>query len=145
MTITNTRLKAHKNSLLEQTFLAESAVLDGQIVKPGATEGTVVPCGANEEPLGVACNGVTAAKIAAYEAETEGIESVEVIVMLVGIAPVLAGHAVAFNDWVISDANGRITPVTGDGTDHIIGICMDAATGDEQESHILVNRSPAVD
>lgn len=139
------RSKHMKKSLLELSALAETPVLDGQIVKVGSTEGTIVPCGANENPLGICQKDVDAAKIAGYVADpqTVGADEIRCVVQTVGIAPVLAGGEVAMNAWVISDVNGRIVTYTGDGTDNIIGICYDAASGDGQNTHILVHRIPS--
>ena len=145
MVVESERSKHMKKSILELSALAESAVLDGQIVKVGATEGTIVPCGANEEPLGICQKNVTAAMIAGYLADpqTVGADAIRCPVMVIGIAPVLAGAEVAMNAWVVSDANGRIVTYVGDAADRIIGICYDAATGDGQNTHILVHRIPA--
>ena len=49
---------------LEKKF-AYAAILEGQVVSLGATNGVVIPCTAQTIPYGVACNGVTAALIAA--------------------------------------------------------------------------------
>ena len=147
MTVTASRSKNMKKSILELSALAEEAVLDGQIVKVGSSEGTIVPCGANENPLGICQRTVNAAKIAGYLADpqTEGATEIRCVVCVMGIAPVLAGGEVAMNAWVVSDVNGRITTATGDGTDNIIGICYDAASGDGENTHILVHRIPATD
>jgi hypothetical protein len=133
-----------KKSILELSFLAEDPVLDGQIVKIGATEGTIVPCGANENPIGICQKTVSAAQIAGYLADpqTVGADELRCPVMIIGVAPVLAGDEVDMNEWVVSDANGRIVPATLDGGDNIIGICLDAATGDGVNTHIQVHRIP---
>ena len=145
MTVQDTRNPHMKKSLLELRFLAYQAVLDGQVVMIGGTEGTVQPCTANANPVGVACNSVSAADIAGFLADDLGYESIEVIVMVVGVAPVLAGGLIAMNGWVISDAAGRVVAATGDGTDNMIGICYHATTADGDATHILVHRIPATD
>lgn len=145
MTVESTRSKNMKKSILELSALAEEAVLDGQIVKVGTNEGTIVPCGNNENPLGICQKSVSTAQIAGYLADpqTVGADELRCVVCVIGIAPVLAGGEVAMNAWVRSDANGRIVTATLDGTDNIIGICYDAASGDEENTHILVHRIPA--
>lgn len=142
MTVTNTRKKHKKISLLEDVYLAQTAVLDGQLLKLGGTEGTVVPATANDRCIGVSCNAVTAAQITQFEADGTDRDAIEVIVMEHGIAPVLAGGQVAAGAYVVSDANGRIVTYTGDGTDEIIGQCLDAATGNGEATHIQIIKIP---
>ena len=145
MTVDADREKHMKKSILELSFLAEEAVLDGQIVMIGSSEGTIIPCTANANPIGICQKNISAAQIAGYLADpqTVGADELRCVVCIIGVAPVLAGGVVAMNDWVVSDANGRIVTYTGDGTDNIIGICLDAATGDGQNTHIQVHRIPA--
>lgn len=146
MTITNERAKHHKIPIITIKFLAEHLAVDeGDVVKIGATEGTVTPSTAGEESVGIALNSVTLANIAAYE-DTEGAHFhdeaiVEVDVMIQGIAPVLAGGEVAMDAWVTPDANARVVTATIF-TDACIGINMDGATGDGEETHILIHRIP---
>lgn len=140
------RNKHDKEPIITEKFLAEELAVDeGDIVKVGATEGTVTPGTAGVECIGVALNSVTLADIAAYQ-DTEGDHyldeaKVEVDVMLQGIAPILAGGELAMDAWVASDANARGVTATIF-TDACIGICMDAATGDGEETHILIHRIP---
>lgn len=145
MTVESSRSKNMKKSILELSALAETAVLDGQIVMVGSSEGTIIPCTANANPLGICQKSVTAAQIAGYLADpqTVGADELRCVVCVIGIAPVLAGAEVAMNAWVVSDANGRIVTATLDGADNIIGICYDAASGDGENTHILVHRIPA--
>ena len=114
-------------------------------MKVGATEGTVTPGTAGVECIGVALNSVTLADIAAYQDEDGdhylNEAKVEVDVMLQGIAPILAGGELAMDAWVASDAAGRGVTATIF-TDACIGICMDGATGDGEETHILIHRIP---
>jgi len=143
MTVEATRKKHMKKPLLELFAYAESAVLDGQIVMPGATEGTIVPCTANADPLGICLRTVTTAQITLVDDEEAGMDSIKCPVAIIGIAPVLAGGEVDFNEWVVSDANGRVVAATGDGTDNIIGICLNETTADGENTHIQIHRIPA--
>ena len=88
--------------------LAEEAVLDGQVVSLGTTDGCVIPCTDQTIPYGVALNGVTAAMVTAYEAETVGEDKIEVIVAMQGFTRVLGGETLDANMWVSVDANGRV-------------------------------------
>lgn len=142
----NLRDKHGKEPIITRKFIAEeAAIIEGNVVKVGATEGTVTPSGAGEESIGIALNSVTLADIARYQ-DTDGTHYldeaiVEVDVMIQGVAPVLAGGEVAMDAWVASDAAARVVTATPY-TDAIIGICMDGATGDGEETHILIHRIP---
>ena len=144
--IENTRAKHHKIPIITMKFLAEElAIIEGNIVQIGATEGTVTPGTAGVECIGIALNSVTLADIERYQ-DADGSHYhdeaiVEVDVMLQGIAPVLAGAEVAMDAWVASDANARVVTATIF-TDACIGINMDGATGDGEETHILIHRIP---
>lgn len=148
MTIEATRNKHMKKPLQELFFYAETPVLNGQIVMMGATEGTIVPCTANANPIGICFRTVTQETITSVDTDGSKEGAVDLLncpVCIIGIAPVLAGAELTMNQWVISDADGRAVPATLDGTDNIIGICLDAATGDEINTHIQIHRIPATD
>lgn len=128
---------------LEKKF-AEEAILEGQVVSLGATDGNVIPCTNLTIPYGVACNGVTAAQIAAYKAETKGTDTIEVVVAMEGFAPVLGGSALTANMWVSVDANGRVIQAVP-ATEEIIGFTASACAGDGETCTIFIHRIPAGD
>jgi len=123
--------------------LAESAITRGDILKFGSAEEYVVPAGANEAPCGLALNTVTAADLAAYAADENEIHRVEVSVATIGYGVLLAGLEVTVGDWIVSDANARGVPATGDGADEIVGKAYKSASGNGEEFHILIHFIPA--
>ena len=126
---------------LEKKF-AYAAILEGQVVSLGATDGVVIPCTANTIPYGVACNGVTGAAIAAYAAETKGTDSIEVVVAMEGFAPVLGGEALDAAMWVSVDANGRVVQGTP-ATEELIGFTASACEGNGHTCSIFIHKIPA--
>jgi len=124
--------------------LAYAAILEGQVVSLGATNGVVIPCTAETIPYGVALNGVTAAAIAAYVAETKGADSIEVIVAHEGRTRVLGGEELTANMWVSVDANGRVVQGTP-ATEELIGWTESACAGDGYQCTIFIHRIPAAD
>lgn len=126
---------------LDKKF-AQAAILEGQVVSLGTTDGTVIPCTNATIPYGVALNAVTAAQIAEYEAETKGTDTIEVVVALEGRTRVLGGEALDANTWVGVDVNGRVedaSPLTRE----LIGFTVSACAGDGQECSIFIHRIPA--
>ena len=128
---------------LEKKF-AYAAILEGQVVSLGATDGVVIPCTNLTIPYGVACNGVTAALIADYVAKTKGTDSIEVVVAMEGFVPVLGGSALDANMWVSVDANGRVIQAIP-ATEEIIGFTASACAGDGETCTIFIHRIPAAD
>lgn len=125
--------------------IAEGAILRGQILKFGSAEEFAVAAGANDPPIGIALNSITAAQVTAYASDETLIHSVEVSIATIGFAPLLAGGAidVTAGDFVKSGASGRGVAIAGDGTDWIVGKAYKDATGDGEEFHILINLIPA--
>lgn len=123
--------------------IAEGAVLRGQIVKFGSDEEYAVAAGANEPPIGIALNSVSLADIAAYADDINNRHRVELSIATIGFAPLLAGAEVVEGNFIKSDAAGRGVPITGDGTDWIVGKAYKDASGDGEEFHILINLIPA--
>lgn len=119
--------------------LAETPILDGQVVSIGTYSGTVIPCTDMTVPFGVACNGVTAEAIAEYEAEKRGEDTIEVVVCISGICPVLAGEELDPNEWVQVDSDGRVIPAVGG---EIIGFNLSPTAGDGNETSIFIHRVP---
>ena len=128
---------------LDKKF-AYAAILEGQVVSLGATDGVVIPCTNQTIPYGVALNGVTAVAIADYVAETKGTDSIEVIVGMEGYVPVLGGEVLTANMWVSVDANGRVVQATP-ATQEIIGFTTSACAGDGEQCTIFIHRIPAGD
>ena len=129
---------------LEKKFAYE-AILEGQVVSLGATDGVVIPCTAQTIPYGVACNAVTAVAIAAYKAEDGvGTDSIEVVVAMEGFAPVLGGEALTAAMWVSVDAAGRVIQATP-ATEEIIGFLLSDCAGDGETCTIFVHKVPAAD
>jgi len=124
--------------------LAEEAVLDGQVVSLGTTDGCVIPCTNQTIPYGVALNGVLAATVTAYKAETVGEDKIEVIVAMQGFTRVLGGEALDANMWVSVDANGRVVQGTP-ATEELIGFTVSACAGDGEQCSIYIHRIPAGD
>jgi len=124
--------------------LAYAAILEGQVVSLGATNGVVIPCTAQTIPYGVALNAVTAALIADYVAETKGADSIEVVVALEGRTRVLGGEELDVNMWVSVDAAGRVVQGTP-ATEELIGWTESACAGDGKECTIFIHRIPAGD
>lgn len=122
--------------------LAFAAILNGQVVSVGATSGVVIPCTNITMPFGVAFNGVTAVQIADYVAETRGEDTIEVIVALEGIAPVLGGEALDAGMWVSVDVNGRVIQATP-GTQEVIGFTLSPCAGDGGAVTIFIQKTPA--
>jgi len=123
-------------------FFAESAILKGQVVTLGTEDTEVVPCGANELPLGIALNEVNADDLALYAAD-DNQERVAVEVAVHGMVPVLAGAAITMGEYVKSDANGRLVPLALDGTEeNMVGKAYNVASGDGVETHIWINMVP---
>jgi len=123
---------------------AFAAILEGQVVSLGATDGVVIPCTNLTMPYGVATNGVNAAQIAEYIAGSKGTDSIEVTVALEGRVPVLGGEALDANMWVSVDANGRVVQATP-ATQEIIGFTVSACAGDGHQCSIFIHRIPAAD
>lgn len=140
--------KHKKNVFHSERRIAQGAIAEGDYDKLGTGDQYVVAATLNSKNLGVALNTVTTADVAAY-AEFEGNRNrVEVSVALIGIAPVLAGteiqRSLAANEYVKSDANGDVIPLTGDGTDQICGMVLrDTAAG--EETHVLILHIPPND
>ena len=111
----------------------------------GTTDEYAIPATLNAYPIGIALNSVSAADIAAYTADINERHRVELSIGTIGYAPLLAGDAIVVTtgDFIKSDANGRGIPITGDGTDWIVGKAFKNASGDGQEFHILINLIPA--
>ena len=128
---------------LDKKF-AYAAILEGQVVSLGATDGVVIPCTNQTIPYGVALNGVTAAQIAEYVAETKGTDTIEVVVALEGRTRVLGGEALDANMWVSVDANGRVVQATP-ATEEVIGFTVSACAGDGEQCSIFIHRIPAGD
>jgi len=126
---------------LEKKF-AYAAILEGQVVSIGATDGVVIPCTNLTIPYGVACNGVTAVQIAEYVAETKGTDSIEVVVAMEGFVPVLGGEALDANMWVSVDAAGRVVQATP-ATQEVIGFTASACAGINHTCSIFIHRIPA--
>lgn len=126
---------------LEKKF-AYAAILEGQVVSLGATDGVVIPCTNATIPYGVACNGVTAVQIAEYQAETKGTDTIEVVVAMEGFVPVLGGEALDAAMWVHVDANGRVVQATP-ATQEIIGFTASACAGDGETCTIFIHKIPA--
>jgi len=126
---------------LDKKF-AYTAILEGQVVSLGATDGVVIPCTNLTIPYGVALNAVSAAAIAEYKAETMGTDSIEVTVALEGRTRVLGGEALDANTWVSVDANGRVIEGTP-ATEELIGFTVTACAGDGHECSIFIHRIPA--
>lgn len=126
---------------LDKKF-AQAAILEGQVVSLGTTNGTVIPCTNVTVPYGVALNGVTAIQIGEYESELKGTDTIEVIVALEGRTRVLGGEELDANTWVGVDANGRVenaSPLTRE----LIGFTVSACAGDGHECSIFIHRIPA--
>ena len=123
--------------------IAYSAILEGNILAFGAAEHLVASCGNNGIPVGISMNAVTALQIAAYAADTSVIAPVEVDIQVAGFAVLLAGAQVVVGNFIRSDANARGVPITGDGTDWVVGKAYKEASGDTEEFHLLINLIPA--
>jgi len=143
MTIAKERMKYSKKTVQLVFMYPEEPVLSGQIVKAGNTEGTIVPCGSNETPIGICQRDITQAQIDLYNEGLFRLSDLICPVMITGLSGVVAGAITDMNEWVRSDANGRIVPATLDGSDEIIGINLDATLGLGNTSHIQIHRVPA--
>jgi len=126
---------------IEKKF-AFVAILEGQVVSIGATDGVVIPCTNLTIPYGVATNGVTAAQIAAYQAEEKGTDSIEVTVAMEGFVPVLGGSALTAGMWVSVDAAGRVQQAIP-ATEEIIGFMASACEGINHTCTIFIQKVPA--
>ena len=126
---------------IEKKF-AFAAILDGQVVSLGATDGVVIPCTNVTIPYGVATDGVTAAMIAAYAAETKGTDTIDVAVAMEGFVPVLGGEALDAAMWVSVNAAGRVIQATP-ATTEIIGFTTSACAGDGETCTIFIHKIPA--
>jgi hypothetical protein len=129
--------KHKKNVLHSERRIAEEAILDGQVVKVGTLHYQVKVAGANEQALGVALNSVTAADIAAYEAGTGSLASIEVEIAMIGVVPVMAYEDIDADAFVIPAALGTIAEALTGATDNVIGKLLRDATAGE-ETHILI-------
>jgi len=125
--------------------IAETVIAEGNILKFGSAEYLVVAATANDVPVGLALNSVSALEIAAYAADASIIAPVEVDVQVAGFGVLLAGGVVPIGSFIVSDASARGIAATGDGTDEIIGKAYKAAAAAGDEFHILINMIPAVD
>ena len=145
MTVTAERNRVQKKSILEIALLPEEILADGQVLMIGATEGVAVPCGDNDNPIGIAQRSISAALLVLYDIGRRGNDDIRVPLMTVGIAMVRCGEALPMNSWVRSDADGRVVQATLDERDNIIGINLNATTEAGESTHILVHRIPATD
>lgn len=126
---------------LDKKF-AYSAILEGQVVSLGATDGVVIPCTNQTIPYGVALNGVTTVQVESYKAEQAGTDAIEVVVGMEGYVPVLGGEDLDANMWVMVDANGRVVQATP-ATREIIGFTTSSCAGDGHQCTIFIHRIPA--
>jgi len=119
-------------------FFAETAVLKGQVVTLGTEDTEVIPSTADDVPLGIALNSVSAADIAAYAVDSNS-EHVACEVAIHGMVPVLAGAALTMGQMVKSDANGRLVPVTGGVVEYVVGKMYNVAAANGDATHMWIH------
>lgn len=106
------------------TKIAESACTGNRFAKYGAAEGGIVPCGDEEQGI-----GVTPYDIASGEIGT---------LVSAGIVNVDAGGSIDVNTPVTSDANGKAKAAANG--EIALGIALQAASdGDVVEINLLTN------
>lgn len=119
-------------------FFAETAVLKGQVVTLGTDDTEVIPSTADDVPLGIAMNEVSAANIAAYGVD-DNQEKVACEVAIHGMVPVLAGAALTMGQMVKSDANGRLVGIAGGAVEYVVGKMYNVASGDGKATHMWIH------
>lgn len=106
---------------------AAGAIPSYRIVKGTATEATVALAAADTDKF-VGVSGIVSADAAGDRIDVE----------MLGVAPVQYGGAVAYGDFLTSDATGRaIVALAGD---RVIGVAQEAGAIDEIGS-LLINHS----
>jgi hypothetical protein len=135
------RLKDKRNTIHTERYYAEAPILEGQIVMPGSHESFCVPSTLNAPVLGIAQNAVSLDDLAAYALDEGNIARIEVQVIMLGVYICLAGNAITFGRFVVSDAQGRAIEAEHIVADprHILGKAMRHADGDGEQIHVFLN------
>ena len=115
-----------KIPVIEKEFLADGAVTDGRIVKPGAAAGDAAHAtAATDKILGVASH--------------DAADNATVRIMVSGIAKVKAGGTIAAGDLITAGAAGvAVTAAPGAGVNNrILGQAIEAAVSGDLFSVLL--------
>lgn len=125
-------------------FFAETPIIEGQVVTLGTDDTEVIPSIVASVPLGIALNSVDAASIAAYGVDGNQ-EHVACEVAVHGMVPVIAGAAIIMGAYVMSDANGRVVPLTFTTgvLEQMVGKAYNVAAGNGKATHIWINMVPS--
>lgn len=116
----------------------------GQVVKIGSTEGSILICGDNENPIGVCERTVDQNQIDLYDEGFLRLSDLQCPVTVVGMTGVISNGTIPMNSFVRTGPNGTVVVAPGDGSGNILGICYDACEAGDN-THILVHRLPAID
>jgi hypothetical protein len=130
-------IEKHKQNVLHsERRIAETPIKQGQCVMIGSSDFLVIPATLDAQCFGVALNTVDAGDIATFIIDGNPAH-VEVEVAMIGVVPVVAGTSLDADDFVISDADGKVVPCGINGQ-NIIGKVLKDASAEDQETHMLI-------
>ena len=113
---------AGPNYVLDKGFVANEAITQYELVKLTSTEGAVdMADTANEQILGVAMEGATAAEATAGKV---------IDVRMMGVATCIAGEAISIGALVNAKADGRVKDIAAAVKQKVCGIALTAAAAD---------------
>jgi len=145
MVVTAAHKVSEKKAIHTEGYFAYAAILEGAVVKIGATDGVILNCGDNDIAIGICEREVTAAEVAAVVAGTAGMNTIFCPVTVMGISTCLASGAITAGTFVTTAAAGQVKAAATDGTDFILGIARNDTTNSGDQVSILIQMSPASD
>lgn len=118
------KVKAYDGPYAEITKLADGSITHGSVVTSGTNPEDVAECTASDNPVGVAGSKTVG--------DNDYADGEEVLVIASGIVRLEASASISEGEKVKAAADGKVQPVSGDGTDTNaeVGTALGAASQD---------------